>query len=206
MNTEKPNYQKLKLERYLKKLPKSADETEGRQLGEGLLKLMFTYIRRKEGLHLRWKRAECRALLLFTVQELYERKGKDPALNKAYDAIEQLDPADTKSKEAILDLVERVLGAQTAKNRQISQKKDRSRTEHIFKGIVREVVDDYPQHNHVVIRNKAITEANKKKLIYEVDEDRGVVSFESYLKIKPVSFPTIRGWIDNLKPSKSSRK
>jgi len=202
----KRNYSLLELERYLKNLPISADETEGRQLGEDLLRLMFAYVRRKKGLHLRWNRNECRALLFLTVQELYQKKGKDPALNKAYDALKQLDPADTKSKEAILDLAERVLHGQTAKNTQISRIKGRNRTEHILKGIVREVVKDYPRHNHVDIRNKAITEAKKKKLIYEVDEDRGKVSFESYLKIKDVSFPTIRGWIDSLKPPNSSRK
>jgi len=202
----KPNYSLLELERYLKKLPLSADETERRQLGEDLLRLMFAYVRRKKGLHLRWNPNECRALLFLTVQELYQRKGKDPALNKGYDAIEQIDPADTKSKEAILALAERVLDGQTAKNTQISRIKGRSRTEHLFKGIVREVVNDYPRHNHVYIRNKAINEAKKKKMIYEVDEDRGKVSFESHLKIKDVSFPTIRGWIDSLKPPNSSRK
>lgn len=206
MKNIKLNYPLLELERYLRKLPKSVDEAQARHVGEELLSLMFAYVRRKEGLHLRWNRKECTALLFFTVEELYQRKGKDPTLNKAYDAIEHLDPADTKSKEAILDLAERVLDGQTAKNRKISQKKGRKRTEHIFKGIVREVVEDYPRHNHVDIRNKAISEATKKKLIYEVNNDKEIVIFETHLKAKNISFPTIRGWIDDLKPPKSSRK
>jgi hypothetical protein len=202
----RPNYPLLELERYLKKLPNSVNMDAGRRIGEELLRLMFAYARRKEGLHLRWNRSECRALLFLTVDELYQKKGKDPALNKAYKAIQKLDPVDTLTKEALLDMAERVLKGQTAKNRQISRNKGRKRTEHIFKGIVREVVEDFPKHNHIEIRNKAISEANKKKLIYEVDEEFKVVIFHEYLKFRNVSFPTIRGWIDDLKPKKSSRK
>jgi hypothetical protein len=204
MNNNRPNSQLLKLQNYLKNLPQLVSNERTREIGEELLTLIFAYARSKAGLNIRLHRQESEALLFFTVEELFAKKGKDPDLNDAYKTLEKLDPTDIATRETILNLAERVIKNRNEILKRIS-KRPRVRKEHPFKQVVREMVEDYMQSNHIDIRNKSISEGYRLGMIDEVEEENQNIIFSKHLSARDVAFPTIRDWISNLKRKKVSR-
>ncbi|QWD31196.1 hypothetical protein G6681_05495 [Polynucleobacter paneuropaeus] len=204
MNNNRQNSQLLKLQDYLRNLSQPANDEQRRKIGEDLLTLIFAYARSKAGLNIRLHRQESEVLLFFTVEELFAKKGKDPDLNDAYNLLEKLDPTDTATRETILNLAERVLKKRNQILKRIS-KRPRVRKEHPFKQIVREMVEDYFQSNHIDIRKKAISEGCRLGMIDEVEEDNQNIIFSKHIRARDVAFPTIRDWISNLKDKKVSR-
>lgn len=197
MNLSRPNTQKIKLDKYLKGLTFPVAEAHRGEIGEEILTLIFAYARSKAGLNIRLHRRDAEALLFFTVEELFAQKGNDPDLNNAYDLLQKIDPADTVSKEAILNLAERALKNRTQILKRIS-KKSRVRKEHPFKQVVREVLEDHRGSNHITITNKAIAEGRRLSIIYEVYEGRKII-FSDHFRARDISLPTIRDWITDLK-------
>jgi hypothetical protein len=65
------------------------------------------------------------------------------------------------------------------------------------------MVEDYFQSNHIDIRKKAISEGYRLGMIDEVEEDNQNIIFSKHISARDVAFPTIRGWISNLKDKKS---
>jgi hypothetical protein len=204
MNNNRPNSQLLKLQNYLKNLPQLVSNERTREIGEELLTLIFAYARSKAGLNIRLHRQESEALLFFTAEELFAKKGKDPDLNDAYKTLEKLDPTDTATRETILNLAERVIKNRNEILKRIS-KRPRVRKEHPFKQVVREMVEDYMQSNHIDIRNKSISEGYRLGMIDEVEEENQNIIFSKHLSARDAAFPTIRDWISNLKRKKVSR-
>jgi hypothetical protein len=204
MNTNRPNTQLLKLQSYVKNLQHPANEERRKEIGEELLTLIFAYARSKAGLNIRLHRQASEALFFFTVEELFAKKGKDPDLNNAYDLLNKLDPNDTVSREAILNLAERVIKNRNQILKRIS-KGPRVRKEHPFKQVVREMVEEYLQSNYIDIRNKSISEGHRLGMIYEVEKEKQNIIFSKHLRARDIAFPTIRDWISNLKDKKVSR-
>lgn len=202
MKLPHPNTQKIKLDQYLKCLTLPVAEELRGEIGEEILTLIFAYARSKAGLNIRLHRRDAEALLFFTAEELFAQKGNDPDLNNAYDLLKKIDPADTASREAILNLAERVLKNRTQILKRIS-KKSRVRKEHPFKQIVRESVEDHRGNNHIFITDKAIAEGCRLSIIYEVDKGKKII-FSDHFRAKDISFPTIRDWITDLKDEISS--
>ena len=204
MNNNRPNYQLLELQGYLRNPPKPVSNDHTREIGEELLTLIFAYARSRARLNIRLHRQESDALLFFTAEELFAKKGKDPDLNDAYKLLEKLDPADTASRETILNLAERVIKNRNQILKRIS-KRPRVRKEHPFKQVVREMVEDYSLSNHIDIRNKSISEGYRLGMIDEVEEKNKKIIFSKHLSARDVAFPTIRDWISNLEGIKVSR-
>jgi hypothetical protein len=88
MRTNHANYTKIKLERYLEKIPSgNLNQTSFETYGYKLLSLLFAYKRHQNNLHLRWQRAKSNQLALITIQELKDKKKSDLFLNGIYDAL-----------------------------------------------------------------------------------------------------------------------
>ena len=199
MITRRPDYTKIRLERFIRQLPFLPNDFDKYAIGEELLTLIFSYIRKVEGLHLRWNKYEAANLLYLTLNELATKKNKDPLLQKAYDQlVETTSTIDTDTRNLILQMAERIIDRTKSKNKAISRK-SRVRKEHLFKRFVRDAIEDHPLKNHIDIREIAIKEAQQKKIIYEVDEERQKIIFDELTGARDISFPTIRDWITDIK-------
>jgi len=197
MNLKHKNHAKKNLERYLKTLPPPSAEQSNQQVGKELLTLIFAYARKQAGLHLRWHPRQCEKILFFTAEELFARKGKDPILNKAYDALEKIDPQDTLTREALLELAEQVLEGIRARNKAIA-KRPRQRIKHPLRMLLDEIYDNFSNHNHQFLREKLILQGLNNGLIYEVDElNKKIICKDA--SIHDIKFTTIRDWISEIK-------
>ncbi len=199
MITRRPDYTKIRLERFIRQLPFLPNDFDKYAISEELLTLIYSYIRKVEGLHLRWNKYEAANLLYLTLNELATKKNKDPLLQKAYDQlVETTSTIDTDTRNLILQMAERIIDRTKSKNKAISRK-SRVRKEHLFKRFVRDAIEDHPLKNHIDIREIAIKEAQQKKIIYEVDEERQKIIFDELTGARDISFPTIRDWINDIK-------
>lgn len=199
MTTSQPNYTKIRLERFIRQLPFLPNDYDKYAIGEELLTLIFSYIRKVEGLHLRWNKYEAANLLYLTLNELATKKNKDPLLQKAYDQlVDTTSTIDADTRNLILQMAERIINRTKSKNKAISRK-SRVRKEHLFKRFVRDAIEDHPLKNHIDIREIAIKKARQKKIIYEVDEERQKIIFDELTGARDISFPTIRDWITDIK-------
>jgi hypothetical protein len=195
----KPSRQKLNLDRYLShNIPSHKNEVFTRQYNEGLLRLVFAYVRKQHNLHLRRDRKASIELAFLTVEELFRKKKKDPTLNKIYDRlVENNNLPDAKLKELLLETADRILNGTAARNRVISIG-PRKRKEHPLKTIMREVVEDHPQLNHQILRGKAILLAKNKNMIDKDDVEKKRVIFLDE-NIKTITYGTIEKWAKDLK-------
>lgn len=199
MITSRPNYPKIRLERFIRKLPSLTKDSDKYAVGEELLGLIFSYVRKVEGLHLRWNKQEATNLLHLTLNELATKKNKDPLLQKAYDQlVDVTSTINVDTKNLILEMADRIINETKSKNKAISRK-SRVRKEHIFKRFVRDAIEDHPLKNHNDIRDCAIKAARQKQIIYEVDEECQKIIFDELTGARDISFPTIRDWITEIK-------
>ncbi len=199
-----PNYAKKNLDRYIRQVTlRQANQKTRIEQSRQLLTLLLALRRQECGLNLRWNKSASQELSFKTIEELEQtiatQKHPNPVMKSVAEAYREMTNGDIeKAKELMLGAATEVMEVQSKKQKEIA-KNPRVRKEHIFKKIVRETVEDYPNNNHVDIRGKAIAAGNKMKIIYEVDEDRKKIIFEEILEAKDVTFPTVRGWIDELK-------
>jgi len=107
MRSERRNYQKEALERYLRLKPVGEFNRENfYKSGFELLSLLFAYVRKQNGVHLRWNRSEANRLALVTVGQLKAKKKTDPILNQVYDMIMELAGNNKALVDQLLNLAE----------------------------------------------------------------------------------------------------
>ena len=181
----------------------SSSENVRRKVSEELLRLIFAYERSRYGLHLQRQRSISIELAYLTLDELSKKKKKDPTLNQAYDLLICLQGGrESKMKQLILEMADRILNNTSAKNRAIS-KLPRVRKEHALRSLLRKIIKDYPNLNHIQLRSKLLIAGKNNDLIYEIEKaHENVVFIRSDLC--DISFPTIRDWISKIKKEDTS--
>ncbi len=201
MIRERPNYQKLELERYLRRaIPSDRNELFSRQYNEDLLRLVFAFVRKQHNLHLRRHRNASIELAFLTVEELFDRKKKDPTLNKIYDRLVAVNNLpDKKLKELLLETADRILNGTAARNRVISRG-PRQRKKHPLKVMLEELMVIHSKQNHVWLRTKVIEKAINKGLIYQNDNERGLIVFQDE-GTADITYKTISVWVKDVKDS-----
>ena len=201
MITEKPNYQKLNLERYLRRsIPSYRNEASIRDNNEELLRLVFAYTRKQNNLHLRRDRNASIDLAFLTVEELFKKKKKDPTLNKVYDRlVAENNLPDEKLREILLESADRILNGTSARNRVIS-KGTRRRKKHPLKILLEELMDVHSSQNHVWLRNKVIVQGIDKGIIYQNDTERERIVFKDGSTVA-ITYKTISVWVKEIKES-----
>jgi len=201
MITEKPNYQKLNLERYLRRsIPSYRNEASIRDNNEELLRLVFAYTRKQNNLHLRRDRNASIDLAFLTVEELFKKKKKDPTLNKVYDRlVAENNLPDEKLRELLLESADRILNGTSARNRVIS-KGTRRRKKHPLKILLEELMDVHSSQNHVWLRNKVIVQGIDKGIIYQNDTERERIVFKDGSTVA-ITYKTISVWVKEIKES-----
>ena len=202
MITEKPNYQKLKLERYLRRnIPSPKTESSTHEFNDELLRLVFAYVRKQHNLHLRRDRNASIRLAYLTVEELFKKKKKDPTLNKVYDRlVEKNNLQDKKLRDLLLEAADRILNGTAARNKIIS-KGPRQRKKHPLRVLLEVLMETYLNRNHVWLRNEVIAKAIKKGLIYQNDTDRERIVFNDENTID-ITYKTISVWVKDINKSK----
>lgn len=201
MIAEKPNYQKLKLERYLKRnIPSPRTESSTQEFNEELLRLVFAYTRKQHNLHLGRDRNASIELAYFTVEELFRKKKNDPTLNKVYDRlVEENNLPDDDLKELLLEAADRILNGTTARNTAISRM-PRNRKKHPLKVLLEELMEEHFNQNHIWLRNKVIANAIDKGLIYQNDTARERLVFHDEATVD-ITYKTISVWVKEIKDS-----
>lgn len=205
--------QERRLQSYIRRIEgvrpnnRSSDESISanvrRKVSEELLRLIFSYERSRYRLHLQRQRSISIELAYLTLDELSKKKKKDPTLNRAYDLVMGLqEDHESKTKQIILEMADRILNDTSAKNRAIS-KLPRVRKEHALRSLLREIIEDYPNSNHIQLRKKVLIAGKNSDLIYEIQE-----AYENVVFIRPdlrdVSFSTIRDWVSQIKNENNS--
>ena len=201
MIRERPNYQKSELERYLRRvIPSDRNESFSRKYNEDLLRLVFAYVRKQHNLHLHRNRNASIELAFLTVEELFEKKKKDPTLNKIYDRLVEVNNLpDEKLKELLLETADRILNGTAARNRVIATR-PRQRKKHPLRAMLEELMDAHPNQNHVWLRNKVIAKAIEKRLIYQNDTERERIIFHDE-DTADITYKTISVWVKGIKDS-----
>lgn len=196
----KPNYRELELRRFLKRITNNDFENVEKKIicGE-ILRLIFAYQRKINGLDLRYNWRESRELAFFTLEELKAKKNKDPLLNEAYDCLIKIsDQNGEKNKvDLILGLAERIIHGTQSKNKAI-QKKERNRIDHPLKTLLKDIFDDYKNHNFEKITSELIKRGKEERIIIEVESNGRIICNEN-MKCKPtLSKKTIGTWITEI--------
>ncbi len=110
MNNVKPNWPKIRLDKYVEKIRKGKlKDSSFEATGFELLRLLFAYRRSQYGLNLRWHKAESLNLAWLTIQELKSRKKKDPVLNGIYDSLTILGNGNKALVQKLLETAEKRL-------------------------------------------------------------------------------------------------
>jgi len=103
MTYSRLNYAKLNLEHYLKKIRRGDFKNSSSEVSaDELLALLFTYVRKIEGLHLRWQYNESSYLAHLTILELQNKKKTDPVLNNICNALLLLNEGNQAAVEKYL--------------------------------------------------------------------------------------------------------
>lgn len=201
MITERPNYQKLNLERYLRRsISDRRTESSIRDSNDELLRLVFAYTRKQNNLHLRRDRNASIELAFFTVEELFKKKKKDPTLNKVYDRlVAENNLPDDKLRDLLLESADRILNGTSARNRVISRG-PRKRKKHPLKLLLEELMDVHSNHNHVWLRNKVIAQGINKGIIRQNDTERERIVFKDDATVA-ITYKTISIWVKEIKES-----
>jgi len=201
MITERPNYQKLELERYLRRsIPKYRNESSIRDSNDELLRLVFAYTRKQKNLHLRRDRNASIELAFLTVEELFKKKKKDSTLNKVYDRlVAENNLPDEKLRELLLESADRILNGTSARNRVISRG-PRKRKKHPLKLLLEELMDVHSNQNHVWLRNKVIAQGINKGIIHQNDTERERIVFKDEATVA-ITYKTISVWVKEIKES-----
>jgi hypothetical protein len=205
MKIERPNYQKLELERYLRRgIASHRNESSLRKNNEELLRLLFAYARKQNNLHLRRNRIASINLAFLTVEELFKKKKKDPTLNKVYDRlVAENNLPDEELKEILLESADRILNGTSARNKVIS-KGPRKRKKHPLKILLEGLINGHPSQNHIWLRNKVIMLGIEKGIIYQNDTERERIVFHDEV-IVDITYKTISVWVKAIKESKKSK-
>jgi hypothetical protein len=201
MKVERPNYQKLELERYLRRsIPRHRNELSLRDNNDELLRLVFAYTRKQNNLHLRRDRNASIELAFLTVEELFKKKKKDPTLNKVYDRlVAENNLPDKKLRELLLESADRILNGTSARNRVISRG-PRKRKKHPLKLLLEELMDVHSNQNHVWLRNKVIVQGINKGIIHQNDTERERIVFKDEATVA-ITYKTISVWVKEIKAS-----
>ena len=201
MITERPNYQKLELDRYLRRsIPRHRNESSIRDNNDELLRLVFAYTRKQNNLHLRRDRNASIELAFLTVEELFKKKKKDPTLNKVYDRlVAENNLPDEKLRELLLESADRILNGTSARNRVISRG-PRKRKKHPLKLLLEELMDVHSNQNHVWLRNKVIVQGINKGIIHQNDTVRERIVFKDEATVA-ITYKTISVWVKEIKES-----
>lgn len=201
MITERPNYQKLELDRYLRRsIPRHRNESSIRDNNDELLRLVFAYTRKQNNLHLRRDRNASIELAFLTVEELFKKKKKDPTLNKVYDRlVAENNLPDEKLRELLLESADRILNGTSARNRVISRG-PRKRKKHPLKLLLEELMDVHSNQNHVWLRNKVIAQGINKGIIHQNDTERERIVFKDEATVA-ITYKTISVWVKEIKES-----
>lgn len=201
MITERPNYQKLQLDRYLRRsIPRHRNESSIRDNNDELLRLVFAYTRKQNNLHLRRDRNASIELAFLTVEELFKKKKKDPTLNKVYDRlVAENNLPDEKLRELLLESADRILNGTSARNRVISRD-PRKRKKHPLKLLLEELMDVHSNQNHVWLRNKVIVQGINKGIIHQNDTERERIVFKDEATVA-ITYKTISVWVKDIKES-----
>lgn len=201
MITERPNYQKLQLDRYLRRsIPRHRNESSIRDNNDELLRLVFAYTRKQNNLHLRRDRNASIELAFLTVEELFKKKKKDPTLNKVYDRlVAENNLPDEKLRELLLESADRILNGTSARNRVISRG-PRKRKKHPLKLLLEELMDVHSNQNHVWLRNKVIVQGINKGIIHQNDTERERIVFKDEATVA-ITYKTISVWVKEIKES-----
>jgi hypothetical protein len=199
MITERPNYQKLELDRYLRRsIPRHRNESSIRDNNDELLRLVFAYTRKQNNLHLRRDRNASIELAFLTVEELFKKKKKDPTLNKVYDRlVADNNLPDEKLRELLLESADRILNGTSARNRVISRG-PRKRKKHPLKLLLEELMDVHSNQNHVWLRNKVIAQGINKGIIHQNDTERERIVFKDEATVA-ITYKTISVWVKEIK-------
>jgi hypothetical protein len=201
MITERPNYQKLELDRYLRRsIPRHRNESSIRDNNDELLRLVFAYTRKQTNLHLRRDRNASIELAFLTVEELFKKKKKDPTLNKVYDRlVAENNLPDEKLRELLLESADRILNGTSARNRVISRG-PRKRKKHPLKLLLEELMDVHSSQNHVWLRKKVIAQGINKGIIHQNDTERERIIFKDETTVA-ITYKTISVWVKEIKES-----
>jgi hypothetical protein len=201
MITERPNYQKLELERYLRRsIARHRNESSIRDNNDELLRLVFAYTRKQNNLHLRRDRNASIELAFLTVEELFKKKKKDPTLNKVYDRlVAENNLPDEKLRELLLESADRILNGTSARNRVISRG-PRKRKKHPLRLLLEELMDVYSNQNHVWLRNKVIAQGINKGIVHQNDTERERIVFKDEATVA-ITYKTISVWVKEIKES-----
>jgi len=202
MTRIRPNYAKIKLDRYLardKRIPLSGKSFF--DYGNHLLALLFALQRKENGLHLRWNPRESDELALITLNEITKAIKTKKHLNQAINAVAEGIRIAAKNNDEVMERLllgaaEEIINGKSNEQSRIA-KKPRKRSEHPFKTIVRKITKQHEKSNHIVIRDKAIITGKNQKLIYQVEEEQQNIIFTE--GVKDITFSTVRDWVSEIK-------
>ena len=207
MSRARPNYAKIKLNRYLARVQNiRLNEKSFFEYGNHLLSLLFALKRKENGLHLRWNPRESNQLALITLKEVTKAIKTKKYLNPAIHAVSEgiriaAENKDDLMEKLLLGAAEDIINGKSNEQSKIA-KGPRKRSEHPFKDVVRRSTKQYQTHNHNVIREKAVLVGKNLivkgnlKLIYQVEEEKNIVFNGGY---KDIAFTTVRDWISEFR-------
>lgn len=189
MRSERRNYQKEALERYLRLKPVGEFNRENfYKSGFELLSLLFAYVRKQNGVHLRWNRSEANRLALMTIGQLKAKKKTNPVLNQIYDAILKHANQNKPLAEDLLNI------AETKIDELSSSQRKKALTKRI--NLLDELIESYVRRNEFISTEDVISRLHTDKgngdgVIINIDHNQ--VTYKHEKKVKSARTAAISG-------------